>query len=524
MARQSDPEDTLDEIFKDQARIEEVSDSSSGGPPEPTQGPPKTTNVRLENPNALYGVPFPGKPISKMTAGQLPTWLAVPSFNLFPLDHLETPTMEAQKKTLDECMPLLTGKDTQSLPLNTHGLPHLRREAHITFLKNTLGPLPEQYEVGDASRPWFFYWALNGLSLLGEDVWPYRERLMETVRPLQNATGGFGGGHGQMSHCAATYATILSLAIVDGLEVVDRRAMWKWLGQVKQADGGFRMAIGAEEDVRGAYCALTVASLLNLPMELPPEAPARAAGLTSFFDGLGEWIGACQTFEGGIAGAPTNEAHGAYAFCALACLSIIDAPYISIPKYLNITTLTHCLTSLQTSPEGGFAGRTNKLVDSCYSHWVGGCWSLLHAALFIDEHLLRERPDQRGETERKPMTDLWNREALIRYLLTCCQQPGKKGGMRDKPSTRPDGYHTNYSLCGLSAAQNRYLFDGKHYNKDDRTLGAPFLWRGEQPDREAMERLKFENEDLVTYVHPVFVIPMLSVDAARRKFAKAGKF
>ena len=34
---------------------------------------------------------------------------------------------------------------------------------------------------------------------------------------------------------------------------------------------------------------------------------------------------------------------------------------------------------MQQAPEGGFDGRTNKLVDACYSWWVGGCWSLIEA-------------------------------------------------------------------------------------------------------------------------------------------------
>lgn len=43
--------------------------------------------------------------------------------------------------------------------------------------------------------------------------------------PLQNADGGFGGGHGQLSHCAPSYAATLSLALVDGLDMIDRRIM-----------------------------------------------------------------------------------------------------------------------------------------------------------------------------------------------------------------------------------------------------------------------------------------------------------
>jgi protein farnesyltransferase subunit beta len=29
----------------------------------------------------------------------------------------------------------------------------------------------------DASRPWMMYWVLCGLSLMGHDISPYRERL-----------------------------------------------------------------------------------------------------------------------------------------------------------------------------------------------------------------------------------------------------------------------------------------------------------------------------------------------------------
>lgn len=45
---------------------------------------------------------------------------------------------------------------------------------------------------------------------------------------MQNPTGGFGGGHGQISHLAGSYAAILALALVGGEDVfalIDRRAM-----------------------------------------------------------------------------------------------------------------------------------------------------------------------------------------------------------------------------------------------------------------------------------------------------------
>ena len=458
------------------------------------------------------GIPFPGKHLLKSKDRQqkgLPLWLQPTTLTLFP-NTLTTATSEAQNKVTAECLPLLTEQETQGLDLNSYGLPHLRRQHHAHFLHSWLQDLPAPYQAIDASRPWLFYWSLGGLSTLSEDVSHYRDALVETVRPLQNPSGGFGGGHGQLSHCACSYATTLALAAVGGLDMVNRRAMWEWLGCMKQADGGFCMAGGGEEDIRGAYCAMTILTLLHLPLELPPHAPARKAGLTSFLDRLGEWVGQCQTYEGGIAGAPTNEAHGAYAFCALACLSILDAPHVSIPKHLDAQALVSWLAARQTQPEGGFQGRQEKLVDACYSHWVGGCWALLQAAV-----LPPTQPNQ---------NDIWNRKALTRYLLTCAQQPGKKGGMRDKPSTRPDGYHTCYSLAGLSHAENRYTYDVEAAARDERSgrLTAAFNWSARRPTAEEMRELGVEGEELVEFVHPVFVLPTGVVERAKRQFEGLG--
>ena len=52
--------------------------------------------------------------------------------------------------------------------------------------------------------------------------------VIRTFRAAQNVTGGFGGGHGQASHIAPSYAVVLSLAMVggaDALDMIDRKAM-----------------------------------------------------------------------------------------------------------------------------------------------------------------------------------------------------------------------------------------------------------------------------------------------------------
>lgn len=84
------------------------------------------------------------------------------------------------------------------------------------------------------------------------------------------------------------------------------------------------------------------------------------------------------------------------------------------------------LSARQHAPEGGFAGRTNKLVDGCYSHWVGGCWPLLEAAI--------SGPQAKDDlTMSANSGSFFSREGLIRYVLSCCQ--ADEGGLRDKPET-----------------------------------------------------------------------------------------
>jgi protein farnesyltransferase subunit beta len=98
-------------------------------------------------------------------------------------------------------------------------------------------------------------------------------------------------------------------------------------------------------------------------------------------------------------------------------------------SYLDVPRLIAWLSSRQYAPEGGFSGRTNKLVDGCYSHWVGGCFPLIEACLNsgVGNRSSRKRDLLPAEES------LFNREGLIRYILCCCQDQTKRGGLRDKP-------------------------------------------------------------------------------------------
>lgn len=90
-------------------------------------------------------------------------------------------------------------------------------------------------------------------------------------------------------------------------------------------------------------------------------------------------------------------------------------------RHMDVPLLLSWLSTRQYAPEGGFSGRTNKLVDGCYSHWVGSCWPLVQSAL---------DGMQPAAAPNKASGNLYNREGLTRYILSCCQA---KQGLRDKP-------------------------------------------------------------------------------------------
>jgi protein farnesyltransferase subunit beta len=120
----------------------------------------------------------------------------------------------------------------------------------------------------------------------------------------------------------------------------------------------------------------------------------------------------CQTYEGGFGGDPGHEAHGGYVFCAFAALVILGQASqgqadlealevcvcvracVCVPlkaaseRYRAVRCRTQAwLCNRQMPVEGGFQGRTNKLVDGCYSFWqVGGPCTCRHAGRQAGSH------------------------------------------------------------------------------------------------------------------------------------------
>jgi protein farnesyltransferase subunit beta len=351
-------------------------------------------------------------------------------------DDKETKTLVDQHECEQSCgmffFPLDLLPVDEQLQLQEHGFandalePQLMRAKHAEYLSRALSHLPSGFVSLDASRPWIIYWILHALELL--DRLPsddFLSRSVETLGYFWNAQhGGFGGGVMQLGHTATTYASCLTLALVGtdaALETVDRQQLYRFfMSRKHHASGAFSAHEGGEVDVRVTYCVISIASLYGI---LTDE-------LTS---GVVDFVVSCQTYEGGFAGEPFNEAHGGYAFCAVATLWLLDA----MDKIRDLDGLVHWITNRQMPFEGGYQGRTNKLVDGCYSFWQGALPALLQE--IVDEKW--------GSSVYQ-----CNREALQRYILLCGQQI--EGGLRDKPGKPRDHYHSCYCLSGLSVAQH----------------------------------------------------------------------
>ncbi|KAH6830456.1 Prenyltransferase family protein [Perilla frutescens var. hirtella] len=362
----------------------------------------------------------------------------------------------------------------------------VRRENHIEYLTKSLKQLGPNFSVLDANRPWLCYWIIHSITLLGDCVDDKLENdFIDFLCRCQGQDGGYGGGPGQMPHLATTYAAINSLITVGGhksLSSINREKMYEFLLRMKDASGGFRMHDGGEVDVRACYTAISVASVLNILDD-------------RLIQNVGDYIVSCQTFEGGISGEPGSEAHGGYTFCGLAAMVLInEVDRLNLPGLINWVVFRQGI-------ECGFQGRTNKLVDGCYSFWQGGVAAIIQRLhLTVNKQLGlpdtfgcktesdNDSSDSEGEELsegssspveihhptkgggklnttvamgvncgydfiKRPigMKPIFNSKALQQYILLCSQE---EAGFRDKPGKRKDHYHTCYVLSGLSICQH----------------------------------------------------------------------
>jgi protein farnesyltransferase subunit beta len=221
-------------------------------------------------------------------------------------------------------------------------------------------------------------------------------------------------------------------------------------------------------------------------------------------NGMMEHIIECQTFDGGFGGEPFAEAHGGYTFCSLAALQILSKAkgmHNLEQTGVDFVALRDWLVHRQMGYEGGFQGRCNKLVDGCYTFWVGGAIAILGLdgseqqfdsgvyGIDTDKCQMQRIYDEVSNDilDHENGGLLFDQKILQRYVLLCAQDVN--GGLRDKPSKPRDFYHTCYNLSGLSVSQ--HVLSSKS--------------TGDGTTREATMYEK-EDSNLIGKTHPVYNI------------------
>ncbi|CAF0912865.1 unnamed protein product [Rotaria sordida] len=358
--------------------------------------------------------------------------------------------------------------------------PALYRDKHITFLLKGLRHVPRTHESLDASRPWLIYWIIQSLYLLDEQLSEaYINDICDFLQRCQHPNGGFGGGPGQIAHLAPTYAAVNALCLLrseKAYKILNREKLSTWLETIRNpSNGSFSLHVNGESDIRATYCAASVATLCQLEDR------------AELFEDTAEWVASCQTYEGGFGACPGAEAHGGYSFCGYATLLLLDRESLCDRESLLRWTVNRQMTF-----EGGFQGRTNKLVDGCYSFWVGALLPLIQA-------VQRKKPTRDNSDIVKNHEHLFDTIAAQEYVLLCCQVY-QIGGFTDRPKVNSGGsdfYHTCYCLSGLSLFQDdgqdqTSIICGDHENKLRNTH--PLFNIGPECAREAMDYYSHEKQ------------------------------
>ncbi|KAG2308005.1 hypothetical protein Bca4012_083045 [Brassica carinata] len=297
----------------------------------------------------------------------------------------------------------------------------------LDYLTNGLRQRGPSLSSLDANRPWLCYWIIHSIALLGESV----------DDDLESNTIDF-LGRCQLAHLGTSYAavnTLVTLGIDKALSSIDR-----WVLDV------------GEMDVRACYLAISIASILNIVDD--------------------------EITRGGIGGEPGSEAHAGNTYCGLATMALITEV-----DRLNLDSLMDWVVH-QQGVEMGFHGRTNKLVDGCYTFWQVNLLFLFVSfiRLFMCFHEYRSSHEENAHDEDdledsddddsdensneglllpfsyhlrvRPVFDSLN---LQRYVILCSMV--LEGGLRNKPGKPRDFYHTGYCLSGLSVAQHAWSKD-----------------------------------------------------------------
>ncbi|CRH00345.1 farnesyltransferase beta subunit, putative [Plasmodium relictum] len=299
---------------------------------------------------------------------------------------------------------VLLNKFISILNLQLEKQKHFKFCLDIFFFKNL------KLNFLEASKPWIFYWCIHTIYILYNDfeieqklskgTFSYIKKCVFLyLNKIKNDKDCFGGGLNQYTHIATTYAAVCVFIYLHDdennfLSFLDKKKIHSYILKLKCADGSFRLHKNGEIDMRGTYCAISICSMCHILTKKVKK-------------NVEKYILSCQNYEGGFTSEKFQECHGGYTYCALATLCILG----KIEK-INLNNLMCWLINKQSNLEGSFMGRTNKLVDSCYSFWIGSIFFLINEIYILKQIFQQNELKKKSENKKYKMLDYINFDEL----------------------------------------------------------------------------------------------------------------
>lgn len=306
----------------------------------------------------------------------------------------------------------------------------LFKKEHFRFIKKmyknrtSAGRKAETFSVWN---PAYFLFPLIVLDY--EDKDELNVYIDECIGYLKNRIGKegvFSGFYYDNPHVVTNYSVLIAIALMgkeEGYNLVNRQKTYNFLMSLKLSNGAFMTSRDMEYDLRSTFAAMVIANEYNI---LTPELK----------EGVVEFVLSCMNVDGGFSPRPGLESHGGYVHSAIGILNILNRL-----DDVDLNAVIRWIADRQMEFSGGFQGRPNKLVDSCYSWWIGS------ACKIISEHL--------------NISPFWNEEAMTDYIVRSSQD--LSGGFRDHQPTGPNYFHTLYGLAGLCISGLRSFGEGEDH-------------------------------------------------------------
>ena len=329
-------------------------------------------------------------------------------------ENISTATSLAEQEVEKEILSVLTKKE------------YFITQKHLSYSFKKYKNINESGIKNECTDPWNVFYTLLPLTLhnySSDLVLEIKQKCREYLMKRQLPNGGFSGFQYDNLNLVTMLGTLYGLLLLSDsslFDAIDRKKLYDSILSLKQEDGSFAVSFGEESDIRSTFAALVICYYFKM---LTPDITKNVL----------EFTHKCLNYDGGFSPVPHCESHGGYTYCGICILKILNKL-----DSIDLSKTIKWIAMRQMEFAGGFNGRTNKIVDSCYSWWIGAPARIICDYLKIDE--------------------FWNKKCLTQYLLKCAQNIAF-GGFCDHPPSNCDPFHTCFSLCGLSVAGEREKYN-----------------------------------------------------------------